>query len=308
MRHIWIGFLALALLPLTATAAHGADCSGDFAARLSCWGDRTGDGAPLVVTLRDPLATGGKPSDWQLAERKAAFARGPLVVLAPGRGPTGEGGTLLLALAGERLVDPGAEVTRLRPDALAALRAAGGCSAALCTLLAAPQQGAAARKPLRGSDMIAAKAADDIGPGTDAFGTDEQPFPWATALLVAVLLVLLVLLFAVVRRSRAPRPALAAAAHPGGPVPAARRAPAPAPPAARPPSGAAPRGPTRTAVVRTALRPQGYVELDHSLYRAVWTAPGAPPPDPGEPVEVSGTHDRDPAVLQAHPQTRQETP
>ncbi|MFJ1735292.1 hypothetical protein [Streptomyces sp. NPDC088254] len=47
-------------------------------------------------------------------------------------------------------------------------------------------------------------------------------------------------------------------------------------------------GPTaayRSGVVRTVLRPQGYVDVDGLLYRAGWGGPGEPPP-PGRPVRV----------------------
>ncbi|MFI9544114.1 hypothetical protein ACIHAR_09260 [Streptomyces sp. NPDC052016] len=70
----------------------------------------------------------------------------------------------------------------------------------------------------------------------------------------------------------------------------------PAPPAAGParPATARPT-PQRTvprpkatgpsATVRTALRPQGYVDIDGLLRRASWGGPGEPPP-PGHPVDV----------------------
>ncbi|MBK3581827.1 hypothetical protein JHN63_50415, partial [Streptomyces sp. MBT65] len=60
-------------------------------------------------------------------------------------------------------------------------------------------------------------------------------------------------------------------------------------------------GPSRTAVVRTALHPQGYVELDRVLYRAVWAEPDRPPPVPGAYVEVTDAHEPDSDVLYAFP-------
>ncbi|MFD8003925.1 hypothetical protein [Streptomyces mirabilis] len=59
--------------------------------------------------------------------------------------------------------------------------------------------------------------------------------------------------------------------------------------------------PVRTAVVRTELHPQGYVELDHVLYRAVWADPGRPPPVPGGLVDVTDARERDSDVLYAFP-------
>ncbi|WP_258193533.1 hypothetical protein [Streptomyces sp. MA5143a] len=60
---------------------------------------------------------------------------------------------------------------------------------------------------------------------------------------------------------------------------------------------------TRTAVVRTELHPQGYVELDRVLYRAVWAEAGRPPPAPGGPVDVAEAPERDSDVLYAFPPT-----
>jgi hypothetical protein len=58
---------------------------------------------------------------------------------------------------------------------------------------------------------------------------------------------------------------------------------------------------TRTAVVRTELHPQGYVELDRVLYRAVWAEAGRPPPAPGGLVDVAEAPERDSDVLYAFP-------
>lgn len=47
-------------------------------------------------------------------------------------------------------------------------------------------------------------------------------------------------------------------------------------------------GPVRTAVVRTCLRPQGYVEFDGWLHRTTWAEPSLTPPGPGARVDVVG--------------------
>ncbi|MER5395064.1 hypothetical protein [Streptomyces sp. NPDC002599] len=60
-------------------------------------------------------------------------------------------------------------------------------------------------------------------------------------------------------------------------------------------------GPARPAVVRTELHPQGYVEVEHVLYRAVWAEPGRPPPAPGGLVDVTEAGERDSDVLYAFP-------
>lgn len=62
-------------------------------------------------------------------------------------------------------------------------------------------------------------------------------------------------------------------------------------------------GPARSAVVRTELHPQGYVELDRVLYRAVWAEPGRPPPVPGALVDVTDAREQDADVLYAFPPT-----
>lgn len=85
---------------------------------------------------------------------------------------------------------------------------------------------------------------------------------------------------------------------PGGPPTVVDPAPA-SPPAVRPAR-------LHRATVATDLHPQGYVEIDDCLYRAVWSEPGEPPPDPGEPVEVGFPDnrgaDRDADLLLAFPQ------
>ncbi|MDX3667728.1 hypothetical protein PV693_17440 [Streptomyces europaeiscabiei] len=80
-----------------------------------------------------------------------------------------------------------------------------------------------------------------------------------------------------------------------------RVAPAPAPRYGRQ-VGARPAH-ARTAVVRTELHPQGYVEVDRVLRRAVWAEPGRPPPAPGGLVDVTDARERDSDVLYAFPPT-----
>ena len=92
---------------------------------------------------------------------------------------------------------------------------------------------------------------------------------------------------------------------PGGPPTVVDPA-VPAPAAASPP---VPRpAELHRATVATDLHPQGYVEIDEGLYRAIWSEPGEPPPDPGEPVEVGLPDirgaDRDADVLLAFPQSQ----
>ncbi|MFF3846617.1 hypothetical protein [Streptomyces sp. NPDC002328] len=76
---------------------------------------------------------------------------------------------------------------------------------------------------------------------------------------------------------------------PAAPRPTAPQPPAPLPtapqPTAAPQKPPAPTTPHHSATVRTALRPQGYVDVDGLLFRAGWGGPGEPPP-PGSPVYV----------------------
>ncbi|MEV8036469.1 hypothetical protein [Streptomyces sp. NPDC086182] len=167
----------------------------------------------------------------------------------------------------------------------------------------------------------------NLGPGSDAGSDAGAGSGWDTAtqvlaVLCAVLVLLLGLLLFLIRRSARAvavgtlsRRALAV---PGvGAVPAAA-APRPR---TRAPDEATTRlrvtpttrshgrrvgnvpGPARPAVVRTELHPQGYVEIDHVLYRAVWAEPGRPPPAPGGLVDVTEAGERDSDVLYAFPPT-----
>ncbi|GAA0580052.1 hypothetical protein [Streptomyces crystallinus] len=299
------GLLALALLaPVLPAAAEDGSCTGKLAERLGCWADRVGgQGAAVLVTLHAPLALDGKPADWKLSERVTTFDRGPLVAMAPAGHATGAGGTLLLVLAGDRLVDPDAEITRLDEKTLGSLKDAGVCKArpGLCEIVADGKKA----KPLRGQDLLKAKLADDLGLNSDSVGGPGG----GSSLLVpalgvaALLLLLLTALVFAVRRSRGPRLAYAVPAARGpAPLPAGRTGTSPAPGRHRAPGRevARPAAPGRSAVVRTALRPQGYVELDQCLYRAVWAEPGTPAPAPGARVEVSEGRGGDAGILYAH--------
>ncbi|MER7689957.1 hypothetical protein [Streptomyces sp. NPDC097610] len=152
----------------------------------------------------------------------------------------------------------------------------------------------------------------------------------ALTALCALLVLLLTAFLVLVRRSSrgaatataaphhassAPTPPASSAAEPATQATAPAAAPAPRPRASDEPTtrlraAPAPRHgreagegkePARTAVVRTELHPQGYVELDHVLYRAVWSDPTSPPPLPGGLVDVTDARERDSDVLHAFP-------
>lgn len=305
-RGLWAsaGLLALALLaPAVPAAADEGSCTGKLAERLECWAERVGAQDAAVVTLHRPLELDGKSADWKLKEREPVFGRGPLVVLVPAGHPTGAGGTLLLVLAGDRLVDKDAEITRLDDETLTDLRKAGACEGNLCELVA---EAKGKGKTLRGKELVDAKLAADLGLNADSVGGSGG----GSSLLVpalgvaALLLLLLTALVFAVRRSRGPRLAFAAPAAPIGRTAVKSTASAVEPPgrhrAAPGRDVRRPSTPGRVAVVRTALHPQGYVELDQCLRRAVWAEPGEPAPAPGSPVEVSEGRGKDAGILYAH--------
>ncbi|MGP9018917.1 hypothetical protein ACT1U9_10945 [Streptomyces sp. BR1] len=302
-----VGLIALALLLVPATPAAAKDgCSGDLAKRLDCWAGRVGTQDAVVVTLHTPLALDGKRDDWKISQRKSVFAEGPLVVLVPAGHATGAGGTLLLVLAGDRLVAPDAEITRLDAGTVTDLKNAGACPGKVCQLVDGTGRKG---KALRGQDLLDAGLAAPLDKNTDSVGTaDGGSSPLLPALgTAALLLVLLAAFVIVVRRSRGPRPAYATVS-PGShakqtPTHRATTETATVPAARRRTHGrdvGGPSGPSRTAVVRTELHPQGYVELDDCLYRAVWAEPEAPAPGPGARVEVTEGRVRDAGVLYAY--------
>ncbi|MET9897516.1 hypothetical protein [Streptomyces sp. NPDC006446] len=161
-----------------------------------------------------------------------------------------------------------------------------------------------------------------VNPGSEPGSDPAADSGWDTAtqvlaVLCAVLVLLLGLLLFLIRRSShavgtLSRRALAAPGVGAVPTVAAPRTRAPDEATTRLRVTPTPRhgrrvgnvpGPVRAAVVRTELHPQGYVEVDHVLYRAVWAEPGRPPPAPGGLVDVTDARERDSDVLYAFPPT-----
>ncbi|MFD9460986.1 hypothetical protein [Streptomyces sp. NPDC060027] len=161
-----------------------------------------------------------------------------------------------------------------------------------------------------------------VDPGSEPGSDPVADSGWDTAtqvlaVLCAVLVLLLGLLLFLIRRSShavgtLSRRALAAPGIGAVPTVAAPRTRAPDEATTRLRVTPTPRhgrrvgnvpGPVRAAVVRTELHPQGYVEVDHVLYRAVWAEPGRPPPAPGGLVDVTDARERDSDVLYAFPPT-----
>ncbi|MGX9883790.1 hypothetical protein [Streptomyces sp. NPDC002276] len=284
--------LLIAVIPSGSAAAADDPCGKDFPARLECWKGALDDGVVVTVTLNEPLGLDGG--------RQVRPNLGNLQVQVPAGVHTGQGGSALLVLAGHALVDRDARIDRLDKETLKDL---GACNR-VCQELS--------KSPLTGGQLIDKKVGvADLGTHTFTVGahksTDYLRLLFIT--LTAVLLLLLLALLLAVRRSRAPATATATATATAdaAPEPAettARLRPVPPAPAPPPSPGrrVGPRtGPSRTAVVRTALHPQGYVELDHVLYRAVWAEPDRTPPEPGAQVEVTDAREPDSDVLYAFP-------
>ncbi|MEV0486238.1 hypothetical protein AB0I69_37290 [Streptomyces sp. NPDC050508] len=292
--------LLIAVIPVGPAAASGDPCDKDFPARLDCWTAELGDGS-VTVTLNKSLAYDGSE-----ARRRAAVDGVPdfsnLQVRVPAGVSTGQGGTALLVLAGDRLVDPDARIDRLDNQTLKDLTDLHACNE-VCQALAPAKKGQSSS--LAGSELIKQPGVADLGTHTFTVGERESTdylHPLLIALTAVLLLLLLGLLLAV-RRSRAPAEAVASVGVRAEETTTRLRPVSPAPaPAPSPGRRVGPRtGPSRTGIVRTALHPQGYVELDHVLYRAVWAEPERTPPVPGAYVEVTDAHEPDSDVLYAFP-------
>ncbi|WP_234444623.1 hypothetical protein [Streptomyces sp. NRRL F-525] len=276
--------LLIAVIPAGPAAAAGADCGKNFPTRLGCWQDALDDGAVVTVTLNKPLGFDAGQKGGEAAVRRDLKN---LRVQVPAGVHTGQGGTALLVLAGHALVDRDARIDRLDARTLAELPA---CDGDLCKALK--------NSSFTGGQLIDKKV------GVAELGGGRKSTDHTRVLLLALTAVLLLLLLALllaVRRSRTPATEISSEETSAETTARLR----PVPPAPAPSSygrQVGPRtGPSRTAVVRTALHPQGYVELDHVLYRAVWAEPDRTPPVPGAYVEVTDAREADSDVLYAFP-------
>lgn len=296
---VFLGLL-IALLPVAPASADDS-CAGSFPDRVECW-TRAIDQHTVTVTLDRHMAFDGTRRDRGAIAATVLANRHNLEVQVPEGRTTGEGGTALLVLAGHRLVHPQARISRLSPAEVTELEGVGACAPRpgdLCDLV-----GPGAGKQLSGGELIGEQGIAAL-PRTEysldpAGGTGTHYKDWlliGTCVLLALLLAAFTL---VVRRTRT--------APAAGPAPAARAADEPtralrttSARAGRRRSSGTPSGPGRPAVVRTDLHPQGYVELDRVLYRAVWAEPGQAPPPPGSRVEVTDAPEPDSDVLYAFP-------
>lgn len=333
--------LLVALVP-RGTASAVEPCTDPVVEKwLECWDERVQGNGPYVVTLNEKLSL-VEPGRRQrtILKNRVQERRHQLVVEVPKGSRTGPGGTALLILAGGRMVHPDVTIDRVPAWAIDELREAGVCvPQLLCNLVT---ESGRDTQPLKGRKLIEDGLVADMSthveaivpvspdPGSTSRETSNpKPVPnpdpgpeasgyststW-TAFWMALLLGLLLLAFVIViRRSRGPV-AVGHRAPPGRPAVGHTRAPAavraeerttrlrvaPTPRHGRQ-VGARPAH-ARTAVVRTELHPQGYVEVDRVLHRAVWAEPGRPPPAPGSLVDVTDTHEQDSDVLYAFPPT-----
>jgi hypothetical protein len=325
--------LPIAVTPASASSVTLCDPGNPaLSSQLKCWEDQANSqgGAPVLVSVQNPLPLDDAIANVDLAGLKSAFDKGQLVVLVPGGGQTGAGGTLLLLLAKERFVAPDRQITQLDQTTAAQLQKAKLCDK-LCVMVIAGGD-------VRGKDLVVAGQAKDIGKHTFTSGTsgsqggsngggtpkstkpstaaNDAPQPgsgsqWPVIGVVAAIVALVALLGLILLRSGGLRLATAQRADPEPPgnatgtVPPPRASDVPAyrPTPIRLPSRriAIPPGPRHRATVRTELHPQGYVEVDHCLKRAVWADPEAPLPALGESVHVVEGTGRDSDLLIAFP-------
>lgn len=311
IRGIFLAILIFALLPPGNAVSASAEpaCPNDrYSERLSCLMKQVAaaKGKRVTTTLPAPLPIDKEiagPADWNKFKQNLEGV--DLVVSVPTRDQngqaqvsqeTGRGGTVLLILARKehRLISPDITVSALGPETLKPLRDAGLCDD-ICNAVS-NNTSPSARELIENNLAADIKDSDDGGP----------PVLW---FLVAfgVGLALLGWLLLMARRgsghSRRPAYATEPTARPERfqptPTPMHQgRSPEPASPARwesrRIPM---PPGPKRTATVRTALHPQGYVELDRCLYRAVWADLVAPPPTLGDDVDVVEGTGKDADIL-----------
>ena len=304
--------LMVALLPARASAAESCD-DANFAARLQCWSRAIEAGNVVLVTLDGELSYNGKASERRTAEQALWKNRERLVVEVPRGRSTGEGGTALLLLASTGWIAQDTTIDKLSDAALSDLKSLAVCGdtapagsrlKGVCDRLA--------DGPLSGEQLIAAAPDTFRAQQSHSVATSEGSGPGLLLLVMsALLVVLLTALVFVIRRSSRAAPHRTLAVAGGGTVPTTNSATPderttrlrvpPTPQHGRRVGHA--KGPAKSAVVRTELHPQGYVELDRVLHRAVWAEPGRPPPAPGQLVDVTDAREGDSDVLYAFPPT-----
>ncbi|MHA6762207.1 hypothetical protein [Streptacidiphilus sp. PAMC 29251] len=222
---------------------------------------------------------------------------------------TGPGGSILLDLAKQdhRFVDPSSQVSTLDPVAAGQLRVLekGGCDD-LCTALtgsgAGPGTGTGTGtgvKALDGKDLIKNGQAkpEPTPPATNKSKPAKHssgPSGLLIGGVVALLLALLALLALVVRRSSGGRGRPYGDRYDNESAPGDRPTEAMTVTTITRPARTPRPAELHPATVATDLHPQGYVDIDQCLYRAVWSDSDEPPA-PGGAVEVARPDPDDPA-------------
>ncbi|MEU6145909.1 hypothetical protein ABZ848_36905 [Streptomyces sp. NPDC047081] len=281
----------VAVLGAVTPASADEKCGGDFRARLACWKSGLSDGL-VGVTLRRELPLDGSKAGRATIIDGVLKQSENLEVQVPAGVTTGEGGTVLLMLVAQnhRLVDPKAVITPLSPGTRTELDNVCKQRQSFCD--AVDGKGTLTGEDLVGKGVATRHHAYAVGSTGDDNGRDQ----WLLFGTATALILLLAAFVLVVRRTRTAPAAPAAPA-----VPAARTADEPtrALRTSRAPSRRV--GPTHPATLRTPLHPQGYVELDRVLYRAVWAESAEAPPPPGSRVDVADPPDPGSDVLYAYP-------
>jgi hypothetical protein len=282
-----------AVLCAAGPASAGGSCGGDFEDRLKCWAEGI-ENRTVSVTVDEKLPFGDIPTS-------VLDNRHNIEVRVPAGETTGAGGTALLVLAGHRFVDPEARITGLSKQQVGQLEELRLCSPQvkdLCDLVG-PEAGAqVAGSKLIGKESTNIAALPRTEYSLSSGGSDRDYKDWLL-IGMSVLLALLLAAFTLVVRRTHTTPATVAVRPTGGPAPNADE-PTRALRTTRARS-ATRTGPTCPAIVRTDLHPQGYVEVDRVLYRAVWADPGQAPPPPGSRVDVADAPEPDSDVLYAFP-------
>lgn len=310
--------------PVAATAPSGTKAtlpSGDLGLQdLKRFADLIGWNGTGVVVISGESNLAFKPTDatqnpmWSDVVNELNSA--DFTVLVSMAGPTGTAGSLLYAIAKERVVVDGAIVPRL-PGEVTAF-----CSGSLCSALAAHGISVTTSTPSADlADTVEYLPAARLAKSGNGTGS-------VTWLLVALILVTVALLWfaggrQVVRRV-IPRPLAGpgqlrswqpglqswavpppASTQPDVPIQRPERTrpeSAPRPERTRPVSAARPepRHGHGEGIVRTMMSPEGYVEVDGLLYRGTWRGSRAAPRQ-GTVVVVGRDRDGELAVVDRTP-------
>jgi hypothetical protein len=294
----------------SSASSRAAGCDGDFLTKLECWRRQTKEGKRVEVSLSRPLRLDASADRVDWLAYQAAFTGELFTVSVSGGRESGAGGTVLMILARgrqQRAVAPDSQITTLPDSTLRAL-------SDVCDALCAAVDAGTAGRAVPGKTLIDNRLARTIPAGGGGSA-------WRVVFPVILVLLFALLGFTVLRTRRRVATDLGAADEPyapfspatrgAGEAPSARQARgAPADVAPADPHQARrrygrrvtiPPGPRRGAVIRSDLHPQGYVEVDRCLFRAVWADDRVPVPGLGAAVDVVQGAGDDSDILLALP-------